>query len=140
MCVFPKGWQNNSRNCKIPVWVLSIVQWFYPFPQANSMQQTPQMHSNTSPTSFECSGTTTHKTKTQNLNKQLKTCPEKTTRFIHGIIDLGAHLEILLLFIMLLFFQAGPCVPAMSAAPAPTPHPRCTQSCPNCKRRRGRRR
>ena len=38
----PKGWQKNppklwkSQNVKI----LSIAQWFYPFPQANPMQKT----------------------------------------------------------------------------------------------------
>ena len=39
----------KSPNVRIS----SIVQWFYPFSHANSMQQTPQMHVNTSPTCFE---------------------------------------------------------------------------------------
>jgi len=46
-CVFfenvlsPKGWQENSPKCwKSPnVWILSIAEWFYPFPHSKSMQK-----------------------------------------------------------------------------------------------------
>ena len=35
------------------VWILSATQWFQAFPHANSMQQLPRMHLNTSPTCFD---------------------------------------------------------------------------------------
>ena len=47
------------------------------------MQKTPPMHLNTSPTSFEGSGTGKHGKKTQIL-KTIKTCPEKTPRATIG--------------------------------------------------------
>jgi len=43
----------KSQNVRI----LSVFLWFYPFTHANSMQKTPPMHLNTSPTCFEGSGT-----------------------------------------------------------------------------------
>ena len=39
----------KSQNVRI----FTMVQWFYPFPYANSMQKTSPMHLNTSPTCFE---------------------------------------------------------------------------------------
>ena len=65
----------KSQNVRI----LLIFQWFYSFPYANSMQTTSPMHLNTSPTSFEGSGTGKHEKNTQNL-KKLKTCAEKAAR------------------------------------------------------------
>jgi len=44
----PEGWQNNS-----PWQCLDIIDWFYPFPDTDTMQKTLQMHLNTSPTSFD---------------------------------------------------------------------------------------
>jgi len=55
-CVLPEGLAKElPQIVKNPqnVWILSIVQWFYPFPHVNSMQQAPRMQSNTSPTCFE---------------------------------------------------------------------------------------
>jgi len=64
----PKGWQKNSQKCRnLKNSILSIVQWFYPLPHANSMQQTPQVHLNTSPTSFEGLRGLGTRTTTQNL-------------------------------------------------------------------------
>ena len=74
---FPR--RAGKRNPKIVksqnVRILLIVQWFYPFPYGNSLQKTLPMNLNTSPTSFEGSGTGKHKTKHE-IFKKLKACPE----------------------------------------------------------------
>jgi len=61
----------KSQNVRI----LSIFLWIYPFPYATSMQKTSPIHLNTSPTSFEGSGTgeqeQKHETlKTENLRRK----------------------------------------------------------------------
>ena len=73
----PKGWQKNSQNCKIPKCSdLIDFLWFYPFPYANSMQNTSPMHLNTSPACFEGSGTGKQEKKHKTL-KNLKLAPNK---------------------------------------------------------------
>ena len=70
----------KSQNVRI----LSIVQWFYPFPYANSMQQTSPIHLNTSPTSFEGPGNGKHENATQHLKNKLKLV-RKLARFLKHI-------------------------------------------------------
>jgi len=74
---FPRrACEKNSPNCKIPECSDPIdFRMVLPIFITNSMQKTPPMHLNKSPTSFEGSGTGKHETKTQNL-RTLKTCPE----------------------------------------------------------------
>jgi len=87
----PKGWQKNSQKCKSHnVRILSIVQWFYPFSNANSMRKTSPMHLNTSPTSLEGSGTGKHRTK-QKTFRNIRTCPEKTAMWGYSCKMREAH-------------------------------------------------
>ena len=55
ICVFHKDCRNASPKSwkNADVWSSSIVQWFYLFPYASSMQKTSQMHLHKPPTWFE---------------------------------------------------------------------------------------